>query len=129
VAAGQVSKPSESLLLLKMLHRNPDLLIVLNHPMLDLVGIGKQCPGRTLRTLLCEHGEYIHALELSGIRSWEEYQAVLHLSEECQLVISGGDRHGREPNAAPNLSNAESFTEFVHEVSTRGSGGDASWIV
>jgi hypothetical protein len=67
--------------------------------------------------MLCEQGEYLHALELSGIRSWEENQAVLHLSEACnQLVISGGDRHGCEPNASLNLTNAESFTEFVHEV-------------
>ncbi|HEX3375786.1 MAG TPA: hypothetical protein VHS29_02930, partial [Candidatus Acidoferrales bacterium] len=103
--------------LLAMLHQNLDVLIVLNHPMWDLAAIGKERHERTLRTLLCEYGEYIHALELSGIRSWEENQAVLHLSEGCnQLVISGGDRHGCEPNAALNLSNAESFTEFVHEV-------------
>jgi hypothetical protein len=39
------------------------------------------------------------------------------LSEACnQLVISGGDRHGCEPNAVLNLTNAESFTEFVYEV-------------
>ena len=33
-----------------------------------------------------------------------------------QLVISGGDRHGVEPNANVNLTHASSFTEFVHEV-------------
>jgi hypothetical protein len=32
------------------------------------------------------------------------------------LLISGGDRHGVEPNANINLSNATSFTEFVHEI-------------
>jgi hypothetical protein len=59
----------------------------------------------------------MHALELSGIRGWQENQSVLHLSEACnQLVISGGDRHGCEPNAALNLTNAESFTEFVYQV-------------
>lgn len=103
--------------LLAMLHENPDILIVLNHPLWDLGGIGPERHRRTLRGMLCEHGEYLHALELSGIRSWEENQEVLHLSEACnQLVISGGDRHGCEPNAALNLTNAESFTEFVHEV-------------
>ncbi|MGB8729808.1 MAG: hypothetical protein WCC99_01085 [Candidatus Sulfotelmatobacter sp.] len=103
--------------LLEMLHRNPDVLIILNHPMWDLAGIGQDSHQRTLRALLCEHGDYLHALELSGIRSWGENQAVLHLSEACnQLVISGGDRHGCEPNAALNLTDAESFTEFVHEV-------------
>lgn len=103
--------------LLAMLHENPDLLIVLNHPLWDLDGIGREAHERTLRAMLCEHGQHLHALELSGIRSWEENQAVLHLSEACnQLVISGGDRHGCEPNATLNLTHAESFTEFVHEV-------------
>lgn len=112
-------QPSDAKLpeLLRMLHENPDILIILNHPLWDLARIGKERHGQTLRQLLCEHGDYLHALELSGIRSWEENQAVLHLSEGCnQLVISGGDRHGCEPNAALNLTNAESFTEFVHEV-------------
>ena len=32
------------------------------------------------------------------------------------LLITGGDRHGVEPNANINLTNAASFTEFVHEI-------------
>ena len=32
------------------------------------------------------------------------------------LLISGGDRHGVEPNANINLTNATSFTELVHEI-------------
>ena len=32
------------------------------------------------------------------------------------LLTSGGDRHGVEPNANVNLTNATSFTEFVHEI-------------
>ena len=31
-------------------------------------------------------------------------------------VISGGDRHGCEPNANLNLTNARTFDEFVHEI-------------
>jgi hypothetical protein len=103
--------------LLSMLHETPEILVILNHPFWDLARIGAEPHARALRTLLCRHGQFIHGLELSGIRSWQENQAVLHLSEECnQLVISGGDRHGCEPNAALNLTNAESFTEFVHQV-------------
>ena len=79
--------------------------------------IGAEPHERTLRTLLCKHGQFIHALELSGIRSWQENQSVLHLADGCnQLLISGGDRHGCEPNAALNLTNAQTFTEFVHQV-------------
>ena len=70
-----------------------------------------------LRTLLCKAGQFIHALELNGMRPWQENQSVLHLSYACnQLVISGGDRHGCEPNAILNLTNAESFTEFVYQI-------------
>jgi len=103
--------------LLCSLHESPDVLVVLNHPLWDLAGIGAEQHERTLRTLLCRHGQFLNALELSGIRSWQENQAVVHLSDGCnQLLISGGDRHGCEPNAALNLTNAESFTEFVHQV-------------
>jgi len=103
--------------ILSALHETPEVLVVLNHPYWDLAGIGAETHERELRTLLCSHGQFIHCLELSGIRSWQENQAVLQLSEACnQLVISGGDRHGCEPNAVVNLTNAESFSEFVHQV-------------
>jgi hypothetical protein len=119
VLSAYTQSPDERMLpgLLHALDENPDVLVVLNHPMWDLDSIGVERHKRTLRTFLCEYGEYLHALELSGIRSWEENQEVLHLSEACnQIVISGGDRHGCEPNATLNLTEAESFTEFVHEV-------------
>lgn len=32
------------------------------------------------------------------------------------VLISGGDRHGVEPNANINVTNAASLTEFVHEI-------------
>jgi hypothetical protein len=32
------------------------------------------------------------------------------------VIISGGDRHGCEPNAILNLSNAADFREFVEEI-------------
>jgi hypothetical protein len=37
-----------------------------------------------------------------------------------KLLISGGDRHGTEPNANVNLSHAATFTDFVHEVRYEG---------
>jgi hypothetical protein len=40
-------------------------------------------------------------------------------------VVSGGDRHGREPNAVLNLTNAATFAEFVSELRE----GGASEIV
>ncbi len=113
------AKPEEQQLpeLLGMLHELPDVLIVLNHPMWDLAHIGRQRHEHTVGGFLADLGMFIHALELGGLRSWEENQRVLHLAEGWnQLVIAGGDRHGCEPSAVLNLTNAESFTEFVHEI-------------
>ena len=60
---------------------------------------------------------YLHALELNGLRNWDENREVRRLAEKWNmLLISGGDRHGVEPNANINLTNATSFTEFVHEI-------------
>ncbi len=103
--------------MLSALHEIPEVLVVLNHPLWDLVGNGPERHESALRALLCAHGQFLHALELNGMRSWQENQSVLHLSEACnQQVISGGDRHGCEPNANLNLTNAGSFTEFVHQI-------------
>ena len=66
---------------------------------------------------LQKNGAYFHALELNGLRDWDENRAVRRLAEKWNmLLIAGGDRHGVEPNANINLTNATSFTEFVHEV-------------
>jgi hypothetical protein len=103
--------------LLSSLHDNPDILIVLNHPMWDLAGIGRQRHAHTVSGFLADLGMFIHAFELGGLRSWEENQAVIELAEGWnQIVIAGGDRHGCEPSGVLNLTNAESFTGFVHEV-------------
>jgi hypothetical protein len=100
-----------------MLDELPDVLIVLNHPMWDLGGVGKTRHALIANTFMAELGMFIHALELGGLRSWEENQAVVHLAEGWnQPVISGGDRHGREPSAVLNLTEAESFSEFVHQI-------------
>jgi hypothetical protein len=112
-------KPSEPRFaeLLSSLHQIPDVLVILNHPMWNLGGIHPERHDAALRTLLCKYGQFVHALELNGMRSWQENQAVLHISEACNhLVISGGDRHGCEPNACLNVTHAQSFTEFVHQV-------------
>jgi hypothetical protein len=72
---------------------------------------------RLLGRLLERHGESFHALELNGLRSWHENSEVIRLAAESNFpVISGGDRHGCEPNAIVNLTNASCFAEFVAEV-------------
>jgi hypothetical protein len=62
-------------------------------------------------------GEHIHALELNGLRPWKENRSVVGLSGQSgHPLISGGDRHGLEPNANLNLTNARTFDEFVGEI-------------
>ncbi|MGD0293967.1 MAG: hypothetical protein ABSB30_08950 [Terracidiphilus sp.] len=111
--------PSEGRLteILKALDGEPNVLVVFNHPMWDLYLIGKERHQFLVNDFLQKNSAYLHALELNGLRNWEENRAVRRLAEQWNmLLISGGDRHGVEPNANLNLTNAASFTEFVHEI-------------
>ncbi len=95
----------------------PGVLIILNHPLWDLYRIGKARHDVLLNDFLAVNGQFIHALELNGLRNWKENREVSELAARWnQLVISGGDRHGMEPNANINLTHATSFNEFVREV-------------
>ncbi len=103
--------------LLAELDAIPTVLIVFNHPLWDLYRIGAAFRQVLVNDFLAAHGQYIHALELNGLRNWSENRAVHALARQWnQLVISGGDRHGVEPNANLNLTRAGSFSEFVHEL-------------
>jgi hypothetical protein len=111
--------PSDSRLteILVALHDEPNVLVVFNHPMWDLYLVGKDKHQFLVNEFLQKNGVFIHALELNGLRNWDENRAVRRLAEQWNmLLISGGDRHGVEPNANINLTNASSFTEFVHEI-------------
>jgi hypothetical protein len=111
--------PSDARLteILAALHREANVLVVFNHPMWDLYLIGKEKHQFLVNEFLQKNGAFLHALEVNGLRNWDENRAVRRLAEKWNmLLISGGDRHGVEPNANVNLTNATSFTEFVHEV-------------
>ncbi|MGA7245135.1 MAG: hypothetical protein WBX19_18250, partial [Terracidiphilus sp.] len=117
--AGFTATPSEPRLkeILAALSDEPNVLVVFNHPLWDLFTIGKEKHGSLVNEFLQKYGTWLHALELNGLRNWEENRAVRRLAQQWNmLLISGGDRHGVEPNANINLSNAASFTEFVHEI-------------
>jgi hypothetical protein len=107
--------------ILAALHALPNVLIVFNHPVWDLYLIGEEKAAQRVQEFLDVNHEFIHALELNGLRHWDENRQVKRLAQQWQkLLISGGDRHGLEPNANVNLSQASSFTEFVHEVRYEG---------
>jgi hypothetical protein len=105
--------------LLAALHQTPGVLTVLNHPMWDLCGIGRARLRPMLADFIARYGEFLHAVELGGLRSWEENQRAFEFAIACGLpAVSGGDRHGTEPSACLNLTNAASFAEFAEEVRT-----------
>ena len=111
--------PSDARLteILRELHAEPNVLVVFNHPMWDLYIIGEEKHQFLVNEFLQKNGAYLHALELNALRNWEENLRVRRLAEKWHmLLISGGDRHGVEPNGNINLTNASSFTEFVHEI-------------
>lgn len=103
--------------ILSMLNEISSVLIVFNHPIWDIELVGAERHAALLKAFLRTHGQWIHALEINGFRAWSENKAVLELAEEHDLpVVSGGDRHGCQPNTIVNVTNALSFSEFVEEV-------------
>jgi len=86
-------------------------------PDVDQAAIGLARHRVALRNLIETVGDWIHALELNGLRPWRENRLVVDLARDLhRTLVSGGDRHGREPNALINLTNAATFTEFADEV-------------
>lgn len=99
----------------------PETLLVLNHPLWDVGQMGDSARDNLLSAFLSRYGKWIHALELNGLRSWTENREVMVLAERWKLpVISGGDRHGCEPNGVINLTAAGTFSEFAQEVRSDG---------
>jgi hypothetical protein len=95
----------------------PGVLIVFNHPLWDLYRIGKERHRFLVNEFLAVNGQFCHAVELNGLRHWAENREVATLAAQWnQILISGGDRHGTEPNANVNLTRESSFTGFVHEL-------------
>jgi hypothetical protein len=106
--------------LFRFLNELESVLIVFNHPKWNIALLD---PGRfqyLLADFLAKYSAFLHAFELNGLRSCKENQEVAKLANGWnQLVISGGDRHGREPNANVNLTNAHTMEEFIHEARVR----------
>jgi hypothetical protein len=112
-------QPSPPLLkeILRELVKDPGVLVVLNHPMWDQSGIGEGQHEVALGSLLHWGDAAIHAVEFNGLRSHAENTKVRRLARDSgRPLISGGDRHGTEPNALLNLTNASSFAEFCQEI-------------
>jgi hypothetical protein len=103
--------------LLERVAADPASLIVFNHPCWDEKDLGHALHCSRAVEFGGRYGAWIHALELNGLRPWKENKEVMAMSAETgKPLISGGDRHGLEPNATLNLTRAYTFEEFVSEV-------------
>lgn len=115
--AGAPRSGGELTELLMMLNALPDVLVVLNHPLWDIEIAGKARHKTLLKNFIKEYGRWIHALEINGFRSWSENKAVMELAESLEIpLVTGGDRHGCQPNTVINLTNAQTFGEFAEEI-------------
>ena len=120
-AATEAARSSEEmdarlLSMLRELHESPQVLIVFNHPLWDLHKVGS-VHRREVSRFLRQAGRTVHAIELNGLRHVRENRDAAQLARETgHLLISGGDRHGLEPNANINLTCATSFNDFVEEI-------------
>lgn len=102
---------------LRALHAEQDVLVVFNHPLWNLYRNPPAEFARNLEEFLKLNNRAIHAFELNGLRGWKENRRTADLAELWQqIAVSGGDRHGLEPNANLNLTRARSFAEWVQEI-------------
>lgn len=100
-----------------LLNELPGVLVILNHPLWDIEIVGKARHEALLKDFIKRHGHWIHAFEINGFRSWSENKAVIEMAEALGIPIAtGGDRHGCKPNTVINLTNADTFEEFVNEI-------------
>jgi hypothetical protein len=103
--------------LLADLNEQPEVLLVLNHPLWDLAAVGQDEHTRLLTAFLAAHVSQIHAIEWNGYRSHKENARARALAKSSSLpLVSGGDRHGCSPNAVLNVTRAGTFGEFAKEV-------------
>ena len=117
--AHYTAEPQEERLcdLFASLASNHDTLIILNHPCCNFVKVGAAQHWSTLQDFLSLCRPWIHALEINGMRPWNENQKVPPLAEAWELpVICGGDRHGCRPNTMLNLAQCETWGEWVDDI-------------
>lgn len=117
--AAYTRQPTPAVLgqLLEEFDADRSVLIIFNHPLWDMAGIGHELTHAAASRFVRIYGPRVHALEINGLRSWPENMGVVHLAQESgHPVVSGGDRHGLEPNATINLTRAVNFAQFAQEI-------------
>jgi len=64
--------------ILVALNEEPNVLVIFNHPLWDLYMIGQDKHNFLVNEFLLKNGAYFHALELNGLRNWDENRGVRH---------------------------------------------------
>ncbi len=54
----------------------PNVIVVFNHPMWDLFTVGQEKHAFLVNQFLQKNGQFLHALELNGLRHWDENRSV-----------------------------------------------------
>jgi len=80
-AGGFYGEPSDARLteILVALNEEPNVLVVFNHPMWDLYLVGAEKHQFLVNEFLQKNGNYLHAMELNGLRHWDENRATRRL--------------------------------------------------
>jgi hypothetical protein len=103
--------------LFAMLNEIPEILVIFNHPIWDIEMVGKEKHQLLLDAFIAKHGKWLHAFEINGFRTWSENKAVLEMADQLGFpVVSGGDRHGCQPNSVVNLAASNTFSEFAEQI-------------
>jgi len=106
--------------LLAYLDSQPETLLVLNHPCCNFVKVPAEQHWGSLRSFLRLCRPWLHAIEINGMRPWKENLKVAPLAESYDMpIVAGGDRHGRRPNTMLNLSEADTWGEYVSDIRSR----------
>ncbi len=117
--AAYTRKPDERRLveLLAMLDGLSDVLVVFNHPLWTQTCVGVHRDEHALENFLECANQFLHAFEINATRSTNENNKVAALAKRWgRPLVSGGDRHGCAASGALNLTQAETFEEFVGEI-------------
>jgi hypothetical protein len=102
--------------MLEWLGAVPESLVVLNHPMWDENHIGKEAHAESVDAFLHAWRPFIHALELNGLRPWDENQRAAQLAARFGLPVV---IRGRPPRTRAERLRQPDQRKLIRQVRNR----------